>query len=550
MSDKSSSPINLINHPHQKEKENECLKLYSRVTPDEKISKIKVDKIIDECKDYGSELICFICKTLIFDAIICDECQNIFCTQCIAKWSLVNPETCPLRCKLKARELSNVIKNFLSKIKLRCKYDVNGCEEILNYNEYFTHLTDFCKFVLYKCSSEGCSYTKTEGDMKDHVTKCEKTLLCCEFCNNSIIRVNMPTHEKECMERLFICQLCKLEVKIKDYKNHETECIYLKTICTKCKPAMFKNFLFYESNKNDSLLIHNENKHKIIEEKNIKIIELENRIKEQENKLKALDKMNIDLKLKLENSILESLNYKNNDQKNDIKDLKLIKNIMDIKGTKDKTKEETDLPKIKQIIKDILDKENGVGKSQFTHKNMFIGIEKLKLKGINCVEMRDPCKPLTGLIPCVLNSNINDLMIYDYSMFAWKNNIKNTKFEDKIFYWKNKKYAEYWGPSPLNESSFNHYNMPDKSIEIFVINDISKDFCKTIGIENLPHQCGRCNAILHSFSSFMNHLKDMDFVPKKSLINGSPYRYWLFWHNENDFANFWYSDNENSCSDN
>jgi len=187
---------------------------------------------------------------------------------------------------------------------------------------------------------------------------------------------------------------------------------------------------------------------------------------------------------------------------------------------------------------------------------MLIGMNKEEYKktGVNCIETRDECKPDNSNNSTNSNTNtankkrissVSDLLLPEHNNLAWKNNIKNIRFEgvNKHFYWKDKQYAEYWGPRPFNESSFNHYGLPDKSIEILVVNDISKEFGKTLGHENLPHQCGRCEAILDSFSSFLIHLKVLDYIPKNSIINGSPFRYWLFWQNENEFVNFWYDEN-------
>ena len=71
---------------------------------------------------------------------------------------------------------------------------------------------------------------------------------------------------------------------------------------------------------------------------------------------------------------------------------------------------------------------------------------------------------------------------------------------------------------------------------ILEIQHISKKF-------RIRHEKQPYLSIRDSFSSFLIHLKVLDYIPKNSIINGSPFRYWLFWQNENEFVNFWYDEN-------
>jgi len=531
--------------------------LYSKLKiNDEKLAGIALDRVIETCKEYASELICFICSNFLIDPILCDECQIIFCSSCILKWTQDSSGICPKGCKFKQRSISKVIRNLLNKIKLKCKNMVNGCKEILNYDDYFNHLNNLCEYILFQCGSEGCNFTSIEREMIIHVSICEKTKLKCQYCSDCILRCNLRIHEEECCLRIVICHFCSHEVTVKDYKLHEKECEYLVFLCQECRMNVFNKYLINEANSfvfkdkntlgqskdlkkkaNDEVELD-----KILEAKNKRILDLEKQISDQDLKIKTLDQLNIDLQVKLENILLNSnSNAKIVEQFNkfDFKDLKDLKNLKDIKGGKEivtmKIKDE--FFRYKQANKEF---------------NNVIGMYKDESKktGVNCIESREDCKPDDRNTNKTRDSSTADLLIQDHNRLAWKTNIKNISFEgpNKNFHWKGKQFAEYWGPKPFNINSFYHYNLPDKNVEIRVVNDISKEFGKTIGFEFLPQQCGRCDSILDSFSSFMSHLKSIEYIPKNSIINGSPFRYWLFWQNENEFVNFWYDEVNNASN--
>jgi len=55
----------------------------------------------------------------------------------------------------------------------------------------------------------------------------------------------------------------------------------------------------------------------------------------------------------------------------------------------------------------------------------------------------------------------------------------------------------------------------------------------------LPHQCGADGEVLNG-QNFLRHLyhDHRGWVPEGSLINGSPYRYWLLWYDHRNYERF------------
>ena len=81
-------------------------------------------------KNLEYEIICPICKGVLYEPMICNYCKNNFCQKCI------KDNKCPFKCK--SDFLSNYyLEIILSKILVfKCEF---GCGEKISYNEYFNH---------------------------------------------------------------------------------------------------------------------------------------------------------------------------------------------------------------------------------------------------------------------------------------------------------------------------------------------------------------------------------------------------------------------------
>ena len=55
----------------------------------------------------------------------------------------------------------------------------------------------------------------------------------------------------------------------------------------------------------------------------------------------------------------------------------------------------------------------------------------------------------------------------------------------------------------------------------------------------LPHQFGKCGEVIngHKFLAHLNH-EHRGYCPERSLIDGSPFRYWLFWYDYRNYERF------------
>ncbi|MCQ2818559.1 MAG: hypothetical protein MJ252_14920 [archaeon] len=93
-----------------------------------------------------SFIYCTICTGIVYEPMMCTECQNSFCKKCIGKW-YSNHTDCPFKCGGKELIEGKIIKRILSNIKFKCK---NGCGVEIPYGEYALHYEEKCEKINFK----------------------------------------------------------------------------------------------------------------------------------------------------------------------------------------------------------------------------------------------------------------------------------------------------------------------------------------------------------------------------------------------------------------
>ena len=98
-----------------------------------------------------------------------------------------------------------------------CKYEENGCMDVLTYQGLEGHEKG-CEYQLTHCKNEGCEKRMTKKELKDHIDVCEYFLSNCSWCFNSYIRADLSTHETLCDYRKINCSNvgCDQEIIQKD----------------------------------------------------------------------------------------------------------------------------------------------------------------------------------------------------------------------------------------------------------------------------------------------------------------------------------------------
>lgn len=193
---------------------------------------ISQELVTDSHKSFSADLICSICLEVVRNPKLCKSCQNMFCSDCLTK-QLAKSKFCPNRCVYKDQEVNLIFKKLLHKIELKCYYHVNGCPDIVLYENFDKH-TENCIYGDYRCLSPGCNFKQTLKEIQIHVKQCPLKLIECQYCINKIYKKDFNSHMEECANKQIKCDYCKKHFTNKVYINHKDECDEYEIVCFEC----------------------------------------------------------------------------------------------------------------------------------------------------------------------------------------------------------------------------------------------------------------------------------------------------------------------------
>ncbi|CAF3808197.1 unnamed protein product [Rotaria sordida] len=159
---------------------------------------IDTDRIVADKLRVADELLCVICKNLLWKARSCASCQQLFRNKCIQTWLTINPTSCPFRCSpYEEKRAPPSICSLLSRLTIRCRNSSLGCKNILSYDLLEKHETIDCRFRTKQCSICGNYIQINEFDR--HQESCESTTLTCYLCKCLVNRESLKQHAKKCI---------------------------------------------------------------------------------------------------------------------------------------------------------------------------------------------------------------------------------------------------------------------------------------------------------------------------------------------------------------
>ena len=219
-------------------------------------------------------------------------CEGHFCFSCIADIKQQN-KPCP-ECGAESYETFGLVKHqrHIAGLRVHCSLKGRGCDWSGTPEELEAHLDpdkDNCQYVDTKCPLT-CLQMIQKNQVEHHlVTECAKTKYSCQVCSFRSTNIEiLSEHKKECSH-------------IKFEWDGETYCHEQKPSCLSDED----DYMFPEVGYSDHVLISPtspacdldntkldaivKEKDKMIEEQNIKIMELENLVIQQDERLSQLD---------------------------------------------------------------------------------------------------------------------------------------------------------------------------------------------------------------------------------------------------------------------
>ncbi|CAF1096024.1 unnamed protein product [Didymodactylos carnosus] len=183
------------------------------------ICKERVQSSIEE------EYLCPLCYNLLLKPVECNNCQRVFCKQCIDKCLKAKPNLCPFCENYQEKRCSPMFYALLCKLKIECINKPNGCDQVLLYELIEEHETNKCLDQMKQC--RGCLKNILKRDLDQHEATCDQIEIQCVKC--SLIRKQNSKHDQfDCLSNKQVL----LEQKIQ--QNEEQN----KTLINKIQMAV------------------------------------------------------------------------------------------------------------------------------------------------------------------------------------------------------------------------------------------------------------------------------------------------------------------------
>ncbi|CAF1927214.1 unnamed protein product [Rotaria magnacalcarata] len=138
------------------------------------------------------EYLCPICVHLLWKPVECQNCQRVFCKNCIDKCLKEKPNVCPLCQHYQEKRCSPLLYALLCKFKIVCENKHNGCDDILPYESLEKHQQEQCQYQMKIC--RGCQNNVLKKDLDQHEQKCGEITIECKRCK--LVYKKRETHEQ------------------------------------------------------------------------------------------------------------------------------------------------------------------------------------------------------------------------------------------------------------------------------------------------------------------------------------------------------------------
>ena len=106
------------------------------------------NRLVDISEQELEEFTCGICREIFIKPTVTKCCRQTYCLDCIQLW-LSSHNTCPNdRSLLRSSDLMpapRIVTNLLNNLKVKCDFQMNGCESIVSLDELSIHLKE-CPF--------------------------------------------------------------------------------------------------------------------------------------------------------------------------------------------------------------------------------------------------------------------------------------------------------------------------------------------------------------------------------------------------------------------
>ena len=164
------------------------------------------DRFIDLEEWEAEEYVCGICRDIVKSPVVLFCCYQTYCQDCINQWLTHNP-SCPNdRRRLSRNNMApapKLVLNLLKRLKIKCDYSADGCQNVCPLAKLRAHLRNECAFnpdrkcrdcgaIKSPTSAHNCIKTLTEQikALKSQVERLNTALAQRDNDNHSSVMVD------------------------------------------------------------------------------------------------------------------------------------------------------------------------------------------------------------------------------------------------------------------------------------------------------------------------------------------------------------------------
>ena len=204
--------LNFFNKRNQKPSSLKPTHLIKNLKQNMQIAKIDTLRLYEPSSSLTS-IQCVICHEIALNPKECQNCQNLFCDDCINAWIEIKP-VCPCFCSeqpLLVRQAHKFIRDIISNLKVKCLNHNLGCHETIRFESLQNHEKNHCSFRKIPCPNG--------------------------FCQQEIFHIEISSHKEKCVSGDIECPSCKIRFPKSDFEKHKCVSVLfeeIKTLEVKC----------------------------------------------------------------------------------------------------------------------------------------------------------------------------------------------------------------------------------------------------------------------------------------------------------------------------
>eukprot|EP00826_Nyctotherus_ovalis_P024331 TRINITY_DN18833_c0_g2_i2.p1 TRINITY_DN18833_c0_g2~~TRINITY_DN18833_c0_g2_i2.p1 ORF type:complete len:560 (+),score=122.70 TRINITY_DN18833_c0_g2_i2:97-1776(+) len=165
-------------------------------------------------KDLIKGLMCPLCDGILWNAVLCANCHNIFCQNCIKDFTKTNGGLCQCGGLFIEKPLLPWLHNLLSTLEFYCPN--SGCEEMISYEKILEH-EERCPMAMLACGD--CGEKVKRNDMEEHKKNaCKGKMETCEDCNEVYLAKEREEHLSTC--KIIQCKKCQTYMTKSKFASH------------------------------------------------------------------------------------------------------------------------------------------------------------------------------------------------------------------------------------------------------------------------------------------------------------------------------------------